>query len=117
LDLAVEVLPAASCHEARTLLENHPPVDVVITDVSLTDGNWSDVFRCLIDAGVRASVVVTSRWADERLWSEVLWRGAYDLLVEPYEVDELRRIVEGALRAAASGETPLKAEIAAAALS
>ena len=98
--LNVKILPAGSCQEARILLKESPPVSVVITDVSLTDGNWCDVFRCLVDSGIHASVVVSSRLADERLWSEVLWRGAYDVLVEPYDAQEVRRIVEGALRAA-----------------
>jgi DNA-binding NtrC family response regulator len=100
--LNVQVLPASSCQEARVLLKNHPPVKIVITEVSLVDGNWCDVFRYLVDNDVHASVVVSSRLADERLWSEVLWRGAYDVLVEPYEADEVRRIVEGALRAVAA---------------
>ena len=34
-----------------------------------------------------------------RLWSEALWRGVHDLLVEPYENFEVKRAVEGALRA------------------
>lgn len=100
--LNVRVLLASNCQEARILLQDHPPVSVVITDVSLNDGNWCDVFRFLVDQGIHASVVVSSRLADERLWSEVLWRGAYDVLVEPYEADEVRRIVEGAVRAAGS---------------
>jgi DNA-binding NtrC family response regulator len=100
--LNVQVLLAGSCHEARALLQDNPPVSVVITDVSLNDGNWCDIFRFLVDRGIHASVVVSARLADERLWSEVLWRGAYDVIVEPYEADEVRRIVEGALRAAST---------------
>jgi DNA-binding NtrC family response regulator len=97
--LGVEVLTVRSCGEARGLLETRPPVALVITDVSLKDGNWCDIFKHLIDNGIQASVVVNSSQADERLWSEVLWRGGYDMLVEPYGRDELRRTVEGALRA------------------
>jgi DNA-binding NtrC family response regulator len=100
--LNVRLLLAGNCQEARILLQNHPPVSVVITDVSLSDGNWCDIFRFLVDNGIHASVVVSASLADERLWSEVLWRGAYDVLVEPFEADEVRRIVEGALRAATS---------------
>jgi DNA-binding NtrC family response regulator len=100
--LNVRLLLAGSFQEARFLLDNNPLVSVVITDVSLNDGNWCDIFRYLVDNGIHASVVVSSRLPDERLWSEVLWRGAYDVLVEPYEADEVRRIVEGALRAATS---------------
>jgi DNA-binding NtrC family response regulator len=97
--LGVEVWPAETCHEARKLLEKRPRVEVVISDLSLADGNWCDVFKHLIDNDIHASMVVVSPQADERLWSEVLWRGAYDLLVEPYADIDVRRIVEGAIRA------------------
>ncbi len=55
---------------------------MIITQLTLADGNWCDLFKYLVDRGSHASVVVSSPQADERLWSEVLWRGAYDLLVE-----------------------------------
>jgi FixJ family two-component response regulator len=74
-------------------------VELVISDLSLPDGNWCDVFRHLVDNGLHAAMVVVARQADERLWSEVLWRGAYDLLVEPFEDSDVRRVVEGAVRA------------------
>jgi DNA-binding NtrC family response regulator len=97
--LGVQAWPAETCQEARRLLENRPRVDVVISDLSLTDGNWCDVFKHLVDNDIHASMVVIARQADERLWSEVLWRGAYDLLVEPYEPAHVRRVLEGAVRA------------------
>lgn len=97
--LNFETLLVGNCTEARHLLQTAPPVQVVITQVSLPDGNWCDVLRFLVDSGMEASVVVTSPQADENLWSEVLWRGAYDLLIEPFETDEVRRTMEGALRA------------------
>jgi DNA-binding NtrC family response regulator len=97
--LHLEILAVENCQQAHRLLKTHPPVEVVITDLSLSDGNWCDVFRYVIDNGISASLVVTSRLADERLWSEVLWRGAHDMLVEPFDSSEVLRIVEGALRA------------------
>ena len=89
-----------NCQEARALLATCPPVEVIITGVDLPDGSWCDIFDCSVKNNVQASVVVSSALADESLWSEILWRGAYDLLVEPWEDRELRRVVEGALRAA-----------------
>ena len=38
------------------------------------------------------NMIVTSRLADERLWAEVLNVGGYDLLVAPYDRDEVVRI-------------------------
>jgi FixJ family two-component response regulator len=101
--LDIQAWPAETCQEARKLLEKTPQVAVVISDLSLPDGNWCDVFKHLIDNDIHASMVVTARHADERLWSEVLWRGAYDLLVEPYTDLDVRRVVEGAIRATQGG--------------
>ena len=87
-------------HAGETAYRADPDIDVVITDLTLPDGNWCDILKYLVDEGIRANVVVNAPFADERLWSEILWRGAYDLLVEPYENFELKRVVEGAARVA-----------------
>ncbi len=93
------VLTVSSCREARRVLKTHPTIEVVIADLSHPDGNWCDILKCLVDSGISASIVVSAPYADARLWSEVLWRGAYDLLIEPYEATEVSRIIESAARA------------------
>jgi DNA-binding NtrC family response regulator len=89
-----------TCREVRACIESNPRIGIVITQVSLSDGNWRDVLSCLESRGIDARVVVSSSVADERFWSEVLWRGVYDVLLEPYDRCEIRRIVDGALRTA-----------------
>ena len=96
--LNIECLTVESCTQARRLLSTCPEIDVVITDVSLPDGNWCDVFRSVVDSGIPAGVVVSAASADEKLWSEVLWRGAYDLLVEPLDAAQVQHTIEGAIR-------------------
>lgn len=113
--LDLEVLAVESFREARELLQTYPRVKVVIADVTLSDGNWCDILKYIVDSGIQASVVVRTRLADENLWSEVLWRGAYDLLVEPLESVEVTRIVEGALRAVESSELGREETLAASA--
>ena len=97
MQAAVKV--SGNFREARKRLESDPNIDVVITDLTLADANWSDLLRFLVNRSLRASVVVHACRPDEACWSEVLWRGGYDLLVEPYERSEVRRVVEGAARA------------------
>jgi len=41
-------------------------------------------------------VVVCSRLGDHRLWIDALEQGAYDLVAEPYQREEIQRIVEAA---------------------
>jgi DNA-binding NtrC family response regulator len=100
--LNAKFLAAENCRDARTVLRDQGDVNVILTDTTLTDGNWCDVLNHLSHRGSRANVVVTSEVGDERLWSEVLWRGAYDLLIEPVEAREVRQVMEGALRASLS---------------
>jgi DNA-binding NtrC family response regulator len=89
-----------TCRAARECMNINPTIDLVITQVSLKDGNWCDVLACAVNREVEARVVVSSTVADERFWSEALWRGVYDVLLEPYDCLEVRRIVDGALLAA-----------------
>jgi DNA-binding NtrC family response regulator len=94
------VTTVTTCREARRVLRSGEPVDVVVCDLTLPDGNWSDVIRDVIESGSNASLVIRTPGADERLWSEALWRGAYDILVQPYSREEARHTMEGAARAA-----------------
>ena len=99
--IGVESLWVRRCWEARELLQTQPPLDTVVTDATLEDANWCDVLRAVVDYDPQASVVVVApSSADEILWSEVMWRGVHDMLVEPFTKNEAERVLEGALRAA-----------------
>lgn len=93
---SIGVLPASDCSEARRILERRPAVDVVLSDATLPDGDWSSVLEDLLRSRIQAELIVCARLADTSLWCEVLQRGAYDLLVEPYRKEEVQRIVETA---------------------
>jgi len=38
------------------------------------------------------------------LWSEVMWWGVHDMLVEPFTKNEAQQVLEGALRAGGRAE-------------
>lgn len=97
-ELDVRAYCAADCREARELLQSPNAVGLIVTHVSLPDGNWCDVLRMMNDLGVPASVVVSAPEVNPTLWSEVFWRGAYDLLVQPCDWNEVCQCLEGALR-------------------
>jgi DNA-binding NtrC family response regulator len=66
---------------------------VVISEPTLPDGDWKQLLSQLIDEGWPTALVVFSHLADERLWSEVLHLGGYDVLPRPVDKDELFRTV------------------------
>jgi len=92
----IEVLPVSDCEEARRILRERPPLQVVLTDEALPDGNWSSVLQEVWRNEVPAATIVCTRVGDPGLWLHVLARGVYDLLVAPYDNGEVRRIIEGA---------------------
>ncbi len=92
----IDVVPVCDCNEGRRMLEIQPQVQVVLTDAALPDGDWRGVFQIVAQAGANIQVVVCSRLGDHKLWIDVLEQGAYDVLVEPYQHDEIRRILEAA---------------------
>ncbi len=47
----------------------------------------------------KSGLIVSCRLADEHLWSEVLNAGGFNVMAQPFDEDELRRIVESARRA------------------
>ena len=80
-----------TCGETISFLNEHS-LGVVIADASLPDGTWKDLLGQLSLLADAPNIIVTSRLADERLWAEVLNMGGYDLLVAPYDTDEVVRI-------------------------
>jgi DNA-binding NtrC family response regulator len=93
---AIDVLPVCDCNEARRMLETQPPVQAVVTDTALPDGDWRRVLEIVVQGCANIEVVVCSRLGDHKLWMDVLEQGGYDVLVEPYQREEIRRIVEAA---------------------
>lgn len=85
-----------SLAQAGTLLRLRP-VKVILSGDRLPDGTWGDLIDTVTDMPNPPRVIVTSRCADERMWAEVLNRGGYDVLVEPYDAAEVHRVVSMAL--------------------
>ncbi len=90
------ILTASSCGEAVEVLRYDPEVRVVLTDLTLPDGSWFDVLNRVSDLNACVEVVVCARVADERLWTQVLEAGGFDVLVEPYQEGEVQRILGAA---------------------
>ncbi|HUI57107.1 MAG TPA: response regulator [Bryobacteraceae bacterium] len=88
-------------HKCRNLqaaiafLQSHE-VPVVLCESDLQPGTWKDMLEQVSALYHAPSLIVTSRLASDKLWSEVLNRGAYDLLAKPFDPDEVFRCVSSA---------------------
>jgi DNA-binding NtrC family response regulator len=87
---------ACDCMAAAKAL--WPTASAIICNERLADGNWRDVLAELEMLRQRPPLIVASRAGDESLWAEVLNLGAYDLLLEPFQPEEVLRTVECATR-------------------
>jgi len=83
---------------AMHFLESNP-VQVVLAESELPNWDWRKVLYDLRRLAHPPQLIVTSRTADDYLWSEVLNIGGYDVLPQPLERDEAERVIAAACRA------------------
>jgi DNA-binding NtrC family response regulator len=73
-------------------------IPVVVTSERLPDGTWSDLLSRLARIPNPPEVILMTDDPDERLWMDVLNRGAYDVLAKPLASSEVFRIISLAWR-------------------
>lgn len=88
---AVTVVPTAGA--AAAVLDGQPP-QIVICDRDLPDENWRDVMARFAPLPQVACVLLASTVSDEYLWDEVIQFRGYDVVVKPFDADQLRRTVK-----------------------
>ena len=69
-----------------------------MTTAHLPKWPWKRVLQDLRRMSVPPQLVVTSPLADDALWAEVLNWGGYDVLAEPFERNEVERVIASARR-------------------
>src|SRR5579863_4634717 len=87
--LPLELIHADSLQHACNLLDA-ATYQAILTEANLPDGTWLDVLETARRCSRIPPVIVTDPQADARLWSEVLNRGGYDLLAQPFYAPEVR---------------------------
>jgi DNA-binding NtrC family response regulator len=94
----VRVVTASGRAEARAILRAKPLLPIVLTDETLPDGDWRDVLRDVAASGVAAEIVVCTTGPEQplTLCFELLDHGAFGLLAEPYDPDQLQWLINAA---------------------
>ena len=93
----MDVFSAENVKEAQEKLAGAVKYDLAFVDSELADGSWRDVLQFIVASNIGCEMVVCSRCGDERLWAEVIQCGAFDLVPEPFEKQEILRIIRSAL--------------------
>lgn len=89
------VFEASSLESALAILKQNR-IPVVVCACEPHDETWRDLLDQLAIIPNPPYLIVTSRQADESLWSDVLNAGGYDVLARPFEADELPRTLSQA---------------------
>jgi DNA-binding response OmpR family regulator len=82
-----------TCQDAVSTVRRLRP-RVVLCEETLSDGNWRNLLQALDIEGRGTRLIVASRRADDALWAEVLNLGGWDVLMEPFDLDEVQRVIE-----------------------
>jgi len=96
-DEGYEVLLAATGAEGEALLEAKP-IDVVLVDLRLPDEDGISVLRKIKREEPDVQVIVLTAFGAVESAVEAMKLGAYDYINKPFDVSELRLIIERALK-------------------
>ena len=77
---------------ALTVLRQHE-VGVILSENDLRPHSWTDILDAIHHLQDAPAVIVTSRLADDQLWTEALNLGAYDVLSKPFNQEDVLRSV------------------------
>ena len=103
-DHGYHVMEAGNVADARRGFQESPPVDLVISDVVLPDGNGVELVLAFREARPGLPVVMMSGYADERArWPEIRER-KMPFLLKPFSIAEILDTVARALAASADGK-------------
>ena len=82
---------ASDCCGALALLRDQS-VPVLLCERDHVDGNWEDLLKDTARLPAPPNLIVFSRLADESLWAKVLNLGGFDVLMTPFEPEEVLRV-------------------------
>ncbi len=91
-----EVEAAASGQDAVKVLEN-APVDLALVDLRMPGMDGLETLRRLKEINETVSVVIVTAFSTTETAIQALKEGAYDYLIKPFKVDELKLVVRKAL--------------------
>ena len=92
----LSVTTARSVREAREQLAERTP-DLVLCDMMMPDGNGLELLREIKGGDSRTSVVMMTAYTSTKNAIDAMKLGAYDYVSKPFDIDELKAVLERAL--------------------
>ncbi len=96
---AYEVTTSPSVTDARRELAERG-FDLVLCDILMPDGNGLDLLKEIKERDVHASVIMMTAYTSTKSAIEAMKLGAYDYISKPFDVEELKVVVQKAIEKA-----------------
>jgi len=94
-----QVTTASSVTEGRKTIAGSN-FDLVLCDITMPDGSGLDLLREIKALDERTSVIMMTAYTSTETAVEAMKRGAYDYVSKPFDVEELKVVVQKALEKA-----------------
>jgi DNA-binding NtrC family response regulator len=91
------VLLAANATEAVRLFEQHPSIDILLTDVVMPGASGPELTKELVDQRLGLKVIFMSGYTEEAIVNHAVLRGGGAFLHKPFTADTLGRKVREVL--------------------
>ncbi len=95
---SLRVLSAATAKDGLAMIQRERP-DVVLMDVRLPDMSGLDAFDLVKQFDARLPVIIITAFASTDTAIDAMKRGAFEYMLKPLDIHELRRMVDKAIDA------------------
>ena len=92
----VRIFEAASAKAARSLIQEHQP-QLMLVDVNMPDEDGISLVKSLAEMSFQPLAIMITAYSTAKVAVDAMKAGAYDYLTKPFEIDELRLVVNRAL--------------------
>jgi DNA-binding NtrC family response regulator len=89
---STEILEASSAEQARDVIKNRRP-HIMLTDINMPGEDGLSLLRSLKDDPQKPLALMVTAFGSVKVAVEAMKAGAYDYVVKPFEIDELRFVV------------------------
>jgi DNA-binding NtrC family response regulator len=93
---STEILEASSAEQAREIIKSHRP-HIMLTDINMPEEDGLSLLYSVKDDPRKPLPLMVTAFGSAKVAVEAMKAGAYDYVVKPFEIDELRLVVNRAI--------------------
>jgi DNA-binding NtrC family response regulator len=95
-DRTNRIFEAASAKTARGMIQEHQP-QLILVDINMPEEDGISLVKSLAELPSRPLAIMITAYSTAKVAVDAMKAGAYDYLTKPFEIDELRLVVNRAL--------------------